>query len=182
MKQFWVIFIHLFNTFLLDSYFVPDTIHTLAHQFTHSVCQTLCNPMDCSTPGFPVHHQLPDLAQTNVHQVSDAIQPCHPLSSPSPSIFPSIRIFSKWVSSLHQVAKILEFQLQYQSFQWIFRTNFLEDGLVGSLCSPRDSEESSPIPQFKSINSLVPSFLYSPTLTSIHDPEKPSLWLDGLCW
>ena len=65
--------------------------------------------------------------------------------------------------------QILEFQLQHQSFQWIFRTDFLEDGLVGSPCSPRDSQESSPIPQFKSITSSVFSFLYSPTLASIHD-------------
>ena len=70
--------------------------------------------MDCSTPGLPVHHQLLELAQTHVHQVGDAIQPTHPLSSPS--IFPSIRVFS---SSSHQVAKLLQFQLQHQSFQWI---------------------------------------------------------------
>ena len=78
----------------------------------------------------------------------------------------------KWVSSLHQVAKVLEFQLQHQSFQWIFRTDFLKDGLVGSPCSPRDSQESSPTPQFKSINSSSLSFLYGPTLISIHDYWK----------
>ena len=85
-----------------------------------------------------------------------------------PSIFPSISLF-KWVSSLHQVAKVLEFQLQHQSFPWIFRTDFLYDGLVGSPCSPRDSQELSPTPQFKSINSSAPRFLYSSTLTSIRD-------------
>ena len=90
----------------------------------------------------------------------------------TPSIFPRIRSLFKWFSSLHQVAKVLEFQLQHQSFQWIIRTDFLEDGLVRSLCSPRDSQESTPIPQFKSINSLVLRFLYSPTLTSIHDYWK----------
>ena len=74
----------------------------------------------------------------------------------------------KWVSSSHQVAKVLEFQLQHQCFQWIFRTDFLYDGLVGSPFSTRDSEESSPTSQFKSINSSALSFLYSPTLTSIH--------------
>ena len=78
----------------------------------------------------------------------------------------------QWVSSLHQVAKVLEFQLQHQSFQWIFRTDFLKDGLVGSPCSPRDSQESFPTPQFKGISSLVLNFLYSPTLTSIHDYWK----------
>ena len=78
----------------------------------------------------------------------------------------------QWVSSLHKVAKVLEFQLQHQSFQWISRTDLLSNGLVESPCSPRDSQESSPTPQFKSINSLALSFLYSPTLTSIHDPGK----------
>ena len=88
---------------------------------------SLCNPTDCSTPGFPVHHQLPELLQTQVHPVGDAIQPSHPLSSPSPPAFnPSQHqgLF-QWVSSSHQVAKVLEFQLQHQSFQWIFRTDFL---------------------------------------------------------
>ena len=95
---------------------------------------------------------------------------CRPLLLP-PSIFPSIRVF-QWVSSLHQVAKVLELQLQHQSFQWIFRTDFLKDGLVWSPCSPRDSQDSSPTPQFKSINSLVLSFLYSPISISIHDYWK----------
>ena len=88
-------------------------------------CPTLCDPMDCSTPGFLVHHQLPEFTQTHVHWVGDAIQPSHPLSSPSPAAFnPSQHqgLF-QWVSSSHQVAKVLEFQLQHQSFQW-FRTDF----------------------------------------------------------
>ena len=81
------------------------------------------------------------------------------------------------------MAKVLEFQLQYQSFQWIFWTDFLYDGLVGSPCSPRDFQESSPTPQSKSINSLVFSFLYSPTLTSIHDYWKDhSFDKMDLCW
>ena len=88
-------------------------------------CLTLCDPMDCSTPGFPVHHQLPELAKTHVHWVSDAIQPSHPLSVPSPLAFnlSQHQGLCKWVSSLHQVAKVLE--LQHQSFQRIFRTDFL---------------------------------------------------------
>ena len=73
----------------------------------------------------------------------------------------------QWVSSLHQVAKVLEFQLQHQSFQWIFRTDFLYDWLAWSPCKSKDSQESSPTPQFKSINSLALSFLYSPVLTSV---------------
>ena len=90
-------------------------------------CLTLCNPMDCSTPGLPVHHQLLELTQTHVHRVGGAIQPSHPLSSPSPPAFnlSQNQGLFKWVSSSHQVAKILEFQLQHQCFQWIFRTDFL---------------------------------------------------------
>ena len=81
-------------------------------------CPTLCDPMDYSTPGFPVHYQLPELTQTHVHRVSDAIQTTHPLLSPSPPAFNLSRqqgLF-RWVSSSHQVAKVLEFQLQHQSF------------------------------------------------------------------
>ena len=114
-------------------------------------CPTLCNPMDYSTPGFPVHHRLLELAQTRVCRVVDAIQPSHPLLSPSPPAFSLSQdqgLF-QWGSSSHQVAKVLEFQLQRQSIQWIFRTDFLQDGLVGSTCSPRDSQESSPTPQVK---------------------------------
>ena len=90
-------------------------------------CLTLCNPMDYSTPGFPVHHQLRELDQTHVHQVGDAIQPSHPLSSPSPPAFNLSQHHGllQGVSSSHQVAKVLEFQLQHQSFHWIFRTDFL---------------------------------------------------------
>ena len=83
----------------------------------------------------------------------------------------SVMSNSLWLSSLHQVAKVLQLQLQHQSFQWIFRTDFLEDWLVWS-CSPRDSQESSSTPQFKSVNSLVLSFLYGPTLTSMSDYWK----------
>ena len=91
------------------------------------LCLTLCDPMNCSTPGLPVHHQLPESTQTHVHWVSDAIQPSYPLSSPSP---PALNLSQnqgpfKWVSSLHLVAKVLEFQLQHQSFQWTPRTDLL---------------------------------------------------------
>ena len=87
---------------------------------------TLCDPVDHCMPGFPVHYHLPELTQTHVHRVADAIQPSHPLSSPSPPAFnlSQHQGLFQWVSSLHQVAKILEFQLQHQSFQWIFRTDF----------------------------------------------------------
>ena len=90
-------------------------------------CPALCNPINRSTPGLPVPHQLPESTQTHVHWVSDAIQPSHPLLSPSPPIFNLSQHQGpfKWVSASHQVAKVLEFQLQHQSFQWIFRTDFL---------------------------------------------------------
>ena len=138
------------------------------------LCPTLCDPMDCSTPGLPVHHQLPEFTQTHVHRVGDAIQPSHPLSSPSLSAFnlSQHQDLFQWVSSSHQVAKVLEFQLQHQSFQWTPRTDLPSDGLVGSPCSSRDSQESFPTPQFQSINSSMLSFLYSPNLTSIHDHWK----------
>ena len=99
------------------------------HQFSSvaQLCPTLCDPMNRSTPGLPVHHQLPEFIQTHVHRVGDAIQPSHPLSSPSPPApNPSQHqgLF-QWVNSLHEVAKVLEFQPQHQSFQWAPRTGLL---------------------------------------------------------
>ena len=88
---------------------------------------TLCNPMNHSSPGLPVHHQLPESTQTHVHRVRNAIQPSHPLlppSSPALSLSQHQGLF-QWVGSWHQVAKLLELQLQRQSFQWIFRADFL---------------------------------------------------------
>ena len=130
-------------------------------------CLTLWDPRNCSTPGFPVLHYLQEFAQTHVHWVDDAIKPSHLLSSPSP---PTLNLSQhqglfQWVSPSHQVAKLLE--LQHQSFQWIFRVDFILDWLIWSPCSLRHSQESSPAPQFKSILAL--SFLYGPTLTSVHD-------------
>ena len=102
------------------------------HYFTDNIqfssvpqsCPTLCDSMNCSMPGLPVHHQLPAFTQTHVHWVSDAIQPFHPLSSPaSPALnLSQHQSLFKWVSSSHQMAKALEFQLQHQSFQWINKT------------------------------------------------------------
>ena len=135
---------------------------------------TVCDPMNHSTTGLPVHHQFPEFTQTHVHWVGDAIQPSHPRSSPSPPApNPSQHqgLF-QWVNSSHKVAKVLEFQLQNHSFQRNPRVDLLQNGLVGSPCSPRDSQESSPTPHFKSINFLALSLLHSPTLTSIHDHRK----------
>ena len=125
---------------MISRYHFSDIWFWVLWQLAQS-CLTLCDPMDCSMPRFPVHHQLPDLTQTHVHRVSDTIQPSHPLSSPLllPSIFPSIKweIF-KWVSSFHQVAKILELQVQHQSFQWIFvsfRIDWFDLAVQGTLKS-----------------------------------------------
>ena len=95
-------------------------------------CPTLCNPMNHSTPGLPVHHQLLEYAQTHVHRGGDAIQPSHPLSSPSPPALniPQCQGLFKWVSSSHLMAKVLELQLQDQSFQRIFRVDFLRIDLL----------------------------------------------------
>ena len=103
---------------------------------------------------------------------------CHPTISSS--VVPSSSCLQSFPTSgflqmsqlFIKVAKVLEFQLQHRSFQWTLKIYLLYDGLVGSPCSPRDSQGSSPTPQFKSINSLALSFLYSPALTSIHDPWK----------
>ena len=102
------------------------------------LCPTFIDPADCSTPGFSVLHSLLEFAQTHVHWVGDAIQPSHPLSFPSP---PALNLSQhqglfQWVSSLHQVAKVLELQLQHQSFQRILRVDFFQDWLAKYLSHP----------------------------------------------
>ena len=103
-------------------------IHLYQFSSVAQSCLSLWDPTDCSTPDFPVHHQLLESAQTQVHQVSDAMQPCHPLSSPSPFAFnlSHYQGLFHWVNSLHKVAKGLELQFQGQSFRWIlvFRSQF----------------------------------------------------------
>ena len=124
-------------------------------QFSHSLVSEHCNPMNRSTPDLPVHHQLPEFTQTHVHQVGDAIQPSHPLSSPSPPapIPPRIRVFSS------ESTLCMRWQ-KYYSFSFSISPSNEHQGLIsfrmdlgGSPCSPRGSQESSPTPQFKSINS-----------------------------
>ena len=132
------------------------------------LCPTLWDPMDCSMPGLPVHHQLPEFTEIHAHCVSDAIQQSHPLSSPSPPAFnlSQHQGLFQWVGSSHQVAKVLEFQFSSSPFNECsglisFRIDWLDHLVVqGTLL------------QSKSINSLALSFLYSPTLTSIHDYWK----------
>ena len=123
-------------SFLKKVFFLPQW-----SQFSSvtQLCLTLCDPKGCSMPRLPVYYQLPEFTQAHVHRVGDAIQSSHPLSSPSPSALnPSQHqgLF-QWVSPSHQMAKVLEFQLQHQSFQWTLGTDILLDGLAGSPCSPR---------------------------------------------
>ena len=137
-------------------------------------CPTLCDLMNCSTPGLPVHHQLPEVTKTHVHRVSDAIQPSHPLSSPSPPApNPSQQqSLFQLVNSSHEVAKVLECQFRHHSLKRNPRADLLQNGLVGSPRSPRDSRESSPTPQFASIHPSALSLLHSPALTSIREQGK----------
>ena len=128
---------------------------------------------------------LSEFVQTHVHWVTDAILPSHSLlpSSPAAFILSQHHGLFQWVSSSHQVTQVLEFKLQHQSFQWIFRVDFLRK-LIWSPCSPRDSQASSPAPQFKSISSLTFSLLFGPNLSSIHVYCKNHKNFDyiDLCW
>ena len=141
-------------------------------QFSRSVMSKLCDSMNCSPPALPVLHHLLELAQTHIHWVSDDIQPSYPLSSPSSPAFNLSQHHDVFTlaSSLHQLAKVLEFQLQHHSFHWI--QDWFSLGLTDLILLQKNSQESSPTPQFKSINSSVLTFLHSPTLTSIHDHRK----------
>ena len=143
----------------------------------------LCDTMDCGMPGFPVHRQFPELAQTHVHQVTDAIQPSHPLSSPSSEFnLSQHQGLFQWVSSSHQVAKVLELQLQHQSFQWIFRTDFLRMDWL-HLLAIQGTVKRVFSNTFRSINSSALGFLYRSTLTSVCDywNNHSFNWTD-LCW
>ena len=113
---------------------------------------------ECNPPGSSVLHYVLKFAQIHIHQDGDVIQPSHPLSSASPPTFnlSQHQGLFQWVSSAHQVAKVLEFQLQHQSFQTVFRVDFLYDWPVGSLCNPRDTLESSPGAQFNVVQLSYP--------------------------
>ena len=161
---------------LSPSLTVSTSLFSMSESLFSSVtqsCPTLCDPTDCSMPGLPVHHQLTEFTQTQVHWVSDAIQTSHPLLSPSPPAFnlSQHQGLFKWIRSSNQVAK-------YWSFSFSIRASVLPMNIQNwfplewtgwiSLQSKGLSRVFSK-PQFESINSLVLSFLYSPTLTSIHD-------------
>ena len=134
-------------------------------------CPTLCDPMDRSTPGLSVHHQLPEFTQTHVHWVSDAIQPSHPLSSPSPTFnlsqhqglfksVPYIRWPKYWISAS---TSVLPMNIQdWSPLRWTGWISLQSKGLSRVFSNTT----------LQNINSLVLSFLYSPTLTSMHDHWK----------
>ena len=135
---------------------------------------TLCNPMNRSTPRLPVHHQLPEFTQTHVHESvmpSSHLILCHPLLL-LPPIPPSVRVFSNESALRMRWPKYWGFSFSIIPSKEIPRADLLQNGLVGSPCSPRDSQDSSPTPQFKHISSSVLSLLHSLTLTSIHDDRK----------
>ena len=131
--------------------------------------RTLCDPMNHRTPGLPVRHQLPEFTQTHVHRGGDTIQPSHLLLSPSPPAFnlSQHQGLFQWVSSSYQVAEVLSFSFSISpSNEYSGLISYRIDWF--DLLDQRNSQESSK-PQFKSISSLVLSFLHDPTLTSIHD-------------
>ena len=130
--------------------------------------------MDYSMSGLPVPPHLPEFAQVHVHCISDVIQPSHPLLLSFPSAFSLSQHQSlfQWVGCFHQVGKVLELQLQHQSFQWAFRVDFLQNWLVWYLCFPRDSQESSPAPPFENISSLLLYLLHGPDITTLCDYWK----------
>ena len=135
------------------------------------LCLTLCNPwISARQASLSITNSRSSLRLMSIESVVPS-SPSHPLSSPSPPApNPSQhQSLFQWVNSLHEVAKVLEFQHQHHSFQRNPRADLLQNGLVRSPCSPRDSQESSPTLQFKSINFSALSLLHSPTLTSIHD-------------
>ena len=137
------------------------------------LCPTLWNPMDCSTAVFPILHYPQNLLkfmsiESVIHVTISSS------ASPPPFAFshPQYQGLFQWVGFSHQMAKLLELQFQHQSFQWIFRVDFFSDLLVWSPCCPGDSQESSPAPQSKIINSSLLSLHYGLCLTSIHDYWK----------
>ena len=133
------------------------------------LCLTLCDPMDCSIPGLPLQHQFPESTQTYVHLVDDNIQPSHPLSSPFLPTFTVSQHHSQFFASSGQsIGASASASVPPMNIQ-----DWFPLGWTGWISlQSKDSQGSSPIPQFKSINSLALSFLYSPTLTSIQDYWK----------
>ena len=161
LRKWNMVSIHLFKKCLLGTKLVFSSV-----QFSRSVVSNSLQPHEsqhtrppCPSPTPRVHPNSCPSSQWCHPAISSSVVPFS--SCPNPSQHQGL---FQWVNSSHKVAKVLEFQPQHQSFQWTPRTGLLQNGLVGSPCSPRDSQESSPAPQFKSINSLAFSLLHSPTL------------------
>ena len=160
------------STLSLLTFFTNNQFSSV--QFSHSVVSDSLRPHElqhtrppCPSPTPGVHPNPCPLSWWCHPTISSSVIPF----SSCPQSFPALGYFP--MSQLSASGgQVLEFQLQHQSFQWTPWTDLLQNGLVGSPCSPRDSQESSPTPQFKSIKSSALSFLYSPTLTSIHDHRK----------
>ena len=170
----------MYVTFFTTTATWEAQIHLLSSVQFSSVtesCLTLCEPMNRSMPGLPVHHQLPQFTQTHVHWVRDAIQPSHPLSSPSPPApnpsqhqsFPMSQLFAWGGQSTGVSASASVLPMNTQGWSPLGWTGWIP-------CSPRDSQESSPTPHFKSINSLALSFLYSPTLLTTRKTIALTRW------
>ena len=142
--------------------------------FSHSVMSDTLWPHELQHTRPPCPSPTPGVPPTHVLRIGDALQPSHPLSSPSPPApNPSEhQSLFQWVNSLHEVAKVLEFQLQHQSFQWTPRTNTPSEWTGWISLQSKRLSVSPPTPQFKSINSSALSLFHSPTLTSIHDHWK----------
>ena len=167
-------FFILFQKLLSTSCSIWDLSSPVQFSSVAQSCLTLCDPMNHSTSGLPVHHQLPEFTQTCIHRVSDAIQPSHPGSSPFPPApnpsqhqsFPMSQIFA-WGGQSIGVSALASFLPKksqgWSPSEWTGWISLQSKGLF---------QESSPTPQFKSINSLALSLLHSPTLTSIHDYWK----------
>ena len=153
-------------------YKLVSEISSIQFRSVIQLCLTLCDPMDWSTPGLPVHRQLPEFTQTHVHEVSDAIQPSHPLPSPSPAFnLSQHQVFSNELVVCIRWPK-------YWSFRFSISLSNEYSGMISirmdwlDLLTVKGTQESSPTSQFKSINSLALSFLYSPALIPIHDYWK----------
>ena len=142
-----------------------NLVQSLSHVWLFVTPRTAACHTSLSIPTHGIYSNSCSLSQWCHPTISSCVIPfSHLQSFPASGSFPMSQFFASG-------GKVLDFQLHPQSFPWISRTDFLWDGLVGSPCCPRDSQESSPTP-LKSINSLVLSFLYSPILTSIHDSWK----------
>ena len=165
----FIVIMDFFCCFISKERHKMNGVQLLSVQFSRLVVSDSLQPHESQHARPPCPSQTPGV-YSNICPSSRWFYPAIsssvvPFSSQHQGLF-------QWVNSSHEVAKVLEFQLQHQSFQWAPGTDLPLDGLVGSPCNPRDSQESSPTPQFKSINSLALSFLHSPTLTFMHNYWK----------